>query len=600
MELARCCGVPVVLHLHSGRFVEFYDQLPALARSVVRRMFAHAAHVIVLGKVWEDAVCSRLGVLREKITVLFNAVVAPHPVRRPPCPDRICHIVLLGRLGPNKGVPELLQALAGDALRGLSWRVTLAGDGDLATYRSEAAALGIGDRVALPGWLSAPAVSALLADADIMVLPSHAENLSVAVIEALAHQVAVVTTPVGATSEIVTDNEFALLIPVRDPLALAEALRRLIVCPALRDRIARYRAPGLRRSARCPPIGRGSVPAVRHDHGANRSRAQRPRPGVTTTPLVSVIVPTIRRPTLVLRAVRSVLAQTWSNLELIVLVDGPDPATVHALAAVVDRRLRILQNPVSRGAGAARNQAASVAAGAWLAFLDDDDEWLSTKLALQMAAADPATLVSCRCEVRTPRGVQVWPRRLPRIAEPVDDYLYLRRSPWRGESYLATPTFLLSAAMFAASGGFGESAQNEDTTLLLRVTKRCGGRIVMLPDVLVIVHAGLPDSLGSSFAWRESLRWLDCMADMITPPAYSGFCLITLASQAARDGDLGAIPVLLRRAWRSGSPTAMQVFLFATFWALPMGRRQRLRALWERLARRTGASAYVRPPDAVC
>jgi hypothetical protein len=154
--------------------------------------------------------------------------------------------------------------------------------------------------------------------------------------------------------------------------------------------------------------------------------------------------------------------------------------------------------------------------------------------------------------------------------------------------------------MFAASGGFGETAQNEDTTLLLRATKRCGGRIVMLPDVLVVVHAGLPDSLGSSFAWRDSLRWLDSMADMITPPAYSGFCLITLASQAARDGDVAAIPVLLGRAWRGGSPTAMQMFLFATFWALPMGGRQRLRALWERLARRTGASAYVRPPDVVC
>ena len=237
-ELARYCGVPVILHLHSGRFVEFYDHLPALARPAVRRMFAHAAHVIVLGKVWEDAVSSHLGVPREKITVLFNAVAAPHAVRRPPAPDRICHIVLLARLGPNKGVPELLQALSGDALRDLSWNVTLAGDGDLATYRTEAAALGIGDRIAFSGWLGAPAVSALLRDADIMVLPSHAENLSVAVIEALAHQVAVVTTPVGATSEIVTDNESALLIPVRDPLALAEALRRLIVCPDLRERIA--------------------------------------------------------------------------------------------------------------------------------------------------------------------------------------------------------------------------------------------------------------------------------------------------------------------------------------------------------------------------
>ncbi len=58
--------------------------------------------------------------------------------------------------------------------------------------------------------------------------------------------------------------------------------------------------------------------------------------------LVSAVIPTRNRPKLVVRAVQSALAQTWSNLEVIVVVDGPDPATIAALQALGEERLRIV------------------------------------------------------------------------------------------------------------------------------------------------------------------------------------------------------------------------------------------------------------------
>src|SRR5579859_2653801 len=97
-------------------------------------------------------------------------------------------------------------------------------------------------------------------------------------------------------------------------------------------------------------------------------------------PVVSVIIPTVRRPTLLARAADSVLTQTMRDLELIVIVDGPDDATVASLATIRDDRLRVIQIPSSIGPGNARNAGAATARAPWIAFLDDDDEWLPQKL----------------------------------------------------------------------------------------------------------------------------------------------------------------------------------------------------------------------------
>jgi len=306
--------------------------------------------------------------------------------------------------------------------------------------------------------------------------------------------------------------------------------------------------------------------------------------------LVSVVIPTIRRPVLVLRAVDSVRRQTHAALEIIVIIDGPDEPTRIALQAVDDPRLIVLQNAASEGPGPARNRAAQRARGDWIAFLDDDDEWLPEKLARQLAGRSPDqdVVLSCRCRVETPRAAYVWPHRLCGPREPIDEYLFARPSLQRGDAYLATPTFVLPRRLFAASG-FGTTQQNEDTTLLLRATKRLGAELVMLPDVLVVIHTEEARwSFGSVFDWRDSLRWLDAMGDLFTRRAYSGFALVTLGSQAAGQGDHAAIPVLLRAAFARGAPTRNQIALFVAFWAVPQGVRQRLRAARARLRPRRG------------
>lgn len=102
-------------------------------------------------------------------------------------------------------------------------------------------------------------------------------------------------------------------------------------------------------------------------------------------PIVSVVVPTRDRPRMVRRAVDSVLVQEFDDLECIVVDDGSDSDVEASLANVTDDRLTVLEHESSRGASAARNTGIEWATGDYVAFLDDDDEWMPGKLLRQIS-----------------------------------------------------------------------------------------------------------------------------------------------------------------------------------------------------------------------
>lgn len=99
------------------------------------------------------------------------------------------------------------------------------------------------------------------------------------------------------------------------------------------------------------------------------------------TALVSVIIPSHNRPMHILKAVTSVLQQTYPHLEVIVVDDG---STHPITLPLEDARVRLLRNETARGVAAARNQGLQAAHGEYLCFLDDDDFYYPDKLARQV------------------------------------------------------------------------------------------------------------------------------------------------------------------------------------------------------------------------
>ena len=297
--------------------------------------------------------------------------------------------------------------------------------------------------------------------------------------------------------------------------------------------------------------------------------------------MISVIIPTARRPRLLIRAVNSVLTQSITDIEVVVVVDGPDPETTQALSEVRDHRLSFIQNPRKLGSAEARNVGIRAARGEWVAFLDDDDEWLRDKLKLQLETASLVhhlIIVSCLSYVATALQRYIWPRRVYDNTYPLDEYLFDRRSWFRGEVMLQCSSLVMRREL-CRELMFGPD--HDDWDMLLRATKLKGVKIVTVNQPLVIHHTeDGRDLFGTSSEWRKSLRWADNNPALIGRRAYAGFCLTIIAPLAAKAGDYAAFFVLLYSAFRRGSPRLIQLFLYLAIWLIPAGRRQKLRSVW--------------------
>jgi glycosyltransferase involved in cell wall biosynthesis len=234
--MARYFGVPYIVHLHAGQFDGFWATCGTRLRRSINRMFVDSAAIIVLGDYGARVILDRLPAIQDKITILPNASMSPSQSISRRSHAGPIRITFLGRIDPEKGVPELVDALGKLAPRS-DWTATIAGSGELEQTRAHAQRLGIADRVDFPGWLTPSESAELLERTDILALPSFVETLPMAVIEAFAYGVAVVATPVGAVPEVVCHERNGLLVPVGQVDPLADALNRLIENGALRQRL---------------------------------------------------------------------------------------------------------------------------------------------------------------------------------------------------------------------------------------------------------------------------------------------------------------------------------------------------------------------------
>jgi len=102
--------------------------------------------------------------------------------------------------------------------------------------------------------------------------------------------------------------------------------------------------------------------------------------------LVSVVLPTRDRAHTLTRAIQSVLNQSYSNLELIIVDDGSSDSTEELVKGIRDKRILYIKNDISQGSNAARNIGCRATKGKYIAFQDSDDEWLPDKLHKQVIA----------------------------------------------------------------------------------------------------------------------------------------------------------------------------------------------------------------------
>lgn len=206
-----------------------------------------------------------------------------------------------------------------------------------------------------------------------------------------------------------------------------------------------------------------------------------------TTPSVSVVLPTFNRAEYLGRAVASVLAQTVSDIELIVVDDASSDGTAEYLNSLArqDGRIRVLTNARSKGGGGARNVGIAASRGQWVAFLDDDDEWIPEKLQIQLAklAANTAAIAcSCSYEQHSTNGL----KKIVRLPQQVALPDLLRGSVLGGASMC-----ICSRKILQGIGGFDTLFRSgQDWDLWVRLLQQ--GAIVICDEPLVkyLAHDG--------------------------------------------------------------------------------------------------------------
>ena len=185
-----------------------------------------------------------IGPARGRVRTIPNGIEPPPAAERnlasrpPGVPSTGRVLLTVGRLVEQKGQADLLAAFAALEPARRDLHLVLAGEGPLADpLRREARARGLDERVHLLGLRDD--VQELLAAADLFVLPSRWEGLSIVLLEALAAARPVVVTRVSGTEEVVEDGVHALVVPAASPERLAHALTTLLDDPALGERLGR-------------------------------------------------------------------------------------------------------------------------------------------------------------------------------------------------------------------------------------------------------------------------------------------------------------------------------------------------------------------------
>lgn len=301
-------------------------------------------------------------------------------------------------------------------------------------------------------------------------------------------------------------------------------------------------------------------------------------------PVVSTVIPTRNRPLIVERAVKSALAQTFTQIEVIVVIDGLDACTREVLAEIDDARLKVIELPTRGGAAAARNAGVSEARGEWIAFLDDDDEWLPQKLERQIEVAQISQyelpIIASRLTARSPKGDYIRPTRFLALSEPISEYLLARNSLFQGEGLIQTSVLLTKKKLLQQVPLRTDLQRHQDWDWLLRVSNLAGVGIEFVPEPLAIWYVDEKrTTISGTSNWRNSLAWIQENKNLVTPRAYSAFILVEVGAQAAQESAWQEFLPLLMEAVKLGKPQLIDLLLYLGLWLIPQETRRSLRAL---------------------
>jgi len=237
--LAKAGRKKVLLHCHGSRFDQFYQKGPSWQKALIRWGLSLCDGVVTLSPQWNEFYSQIMEPGR--LRILENAIPLQN-YQRPPGHEKSLSknlvVLFAGEVGERKGAYDLL-AIVPDLIGQVPQaRVLLAGNGDPIRIGTAIQSFQIEDRLQWLGWVSPEEMIGIYHQADIFVLPSYHEGLPMAILEAMACGLPIVSTKVGGIPELIEEGENGILIHPGDRVALLNSLASLLNDPILREHMA--------------------------------------------------------------------------------------------------------------------------------------------------------------------------------------------------------------------------------------------------------------------------------------------------------------------------------------------------------------------------
>lgn len=221
-KIAKKHNKKVVIHLHAGPFMDWYNTLNEKRKKQIREMMNQVDLIIVLGNYWKKSLSTLVN--KEKIEVVYNGIPIPNS-NNYNCKGE--NITFMGVLKKEKGIYDLVDSIKEiDSKLDKKYKIKVCGkdlEGNIQDYINQA---GMNERIELTGWIEGEEKEKIITNTALNVLPSYFEALSMTVIESMGQGIPIVTTNISTMNEVL--NQEKLLINPGNTKRLGELILELI------------------------------------------------------------------------------------------------------------------------------------------------------------------------------------------------------------------------------------------------------------------------------------------------------------------------------------------------------------------------------------
>ena len=222
-QIAKLFGKKAVVHIHSGRFLQFYSNSRPYLRRKIEKVFKKVDAVCLLSSSWKKQFESTLSL--RKSFVVPNMIDYPGSVPKKKIRGPKLKLIFLGGVTEKKGIFDLLDVILSEyEIVSSALEINICGVGDeqrIKKYKS----LDRNNIFHFLGWVDSDNKIDLLLDSDVLVLPSYSEGLPISILEAMSYGLGIITSNVGGIPEIVDHESNGYLIEPGDKDALIKYIK---------------------------------------------------------------------------------------------------------------------------------------------------------------------------------------------------------------------------------------------------------------------------------------------------------------------------------------------------------------------------------------